>query len=170
MSKLYRKVELTANIFVIVVALLVGGVIVNKYFLDKPTDSDEPARLQPTIGSKINLAGVNWANQSKTLILALKKGCRFCTESAPFYERLINHAQNKNIKLVAVLPGDKEESAAYLNELGLTNLEVKQSTLINLQVAGTPTLILTNEKGEITNFWVGKLPPDKEVEVISHLQ
>jgi hypothetical protein len=33
----------------------------------------------------------------------------------------------------------------------------------------TPTLILTNEKGEITHFWVGMLPAEKENEVISRL-
>ena len=57
----------------------------------------------------------------------------------------------------------------YLNELGLTNLEVKRSSLDNIQVSGTPTLILTNEKGEITDYWVGKLTPDRETEVINKL-
>ena len=67
----------------IVTALLIGGIFVKKYFLDKPIVSGEAARLQPAIGSKIDLAEVNWANQPKTLILVLRKGCRFCTESAP---------------------------------------------------------------------------------------
>ncbi len=61
------------------------------------------------------------------------------------------------------------DSKAHLNELGLTNLEVKRSPLENIQVSGTPTLILTNEKGEIMDFWVGKLTPDKEAEVINKL-
>lgn len=170
MNKQFPKIELTANILIIVAALLVGGVVVKKYFFVTPDVSNQQARLEPKIGSKINMADVNWANQSKTLILALRKGCHFCTESAPFYERLSKNAQDKNIKLVAVLPGDQEESAAYLKELGITNLEIKQLTLDNLQVSGTPTLILANDKGEITNFWIGKLPPDKEVEVINQLQ
>jgi len=36
-------------------------------------------------------------------------------------------------------------------------------------VDGTPTLLLVNEKGEISNSWVGKIPKEKEKEVISQL-
>jgi hypothetical protein len=41
--------------------------------------------------------------------------------------------------------------------------------LDSIRVGGTPTLILTNDKGEVTDFWVGKLAPDKEVELINKL-
>lgn len=169
MSKITEKVELTANILIIVVAVLLGGFIAQRYFSNTPATANSKARVQPTIGSKMNLTDVNWSNQPKTLILALNKGCHFCTESAPFYKRLIENTQNKNVKLVAVFPGDTEESKAHLNALGLTNMEVKRSPLNNLQVSGTPTLILTNEKGEITDYWVGKLTPDKETEVLNKL-
>jgi len=77
--------------------------------------------------------------------------------------------KDRNIKLVAVFPTSIEESKAHLNELGLNNLEVKRSPLENIRVSGTPTLILTNEKGEVTDFWLGKLTPDKETEVINKL-
>lgn len=169
MSKFFQKVELTANIFIIVIALLIGGVIVKKYFFDKPDVFNEPARLQPTIGAKMNVPDVNWSRQPKTLILALQKGCHFCNDSAPFYKRVIETVRNKNVKLIAVFPTKVDEGIAHLKELGLNGMEVKQSSLGSLQVSGTPTLILTNEKGEITNYWVGKLPPDKETEVINNL-
>ncbi len=71
--------------------------------------------------------------------------------------------------MVAVFPTDIEESRAHLDKLGLTNLDVKQASLDSIQVDGTPTLILVNDKGEVTNYWVGKLPPNKEAEVISKL-
>jgi hypothetical protein len=96
-------------------------------------------------------------------------GCHFCSESAPFYKRIIESVKDKNINLVAAFPTGSEESAAYLRELGLNNMEVRRSPLNNLQVSGTPTLILTNDKGEVTDFWVGKLTPDKETEVINKL-
>ena len=57
-----------------------------------------------------------------------------------------------------------------MKELGLTNLDVKQAPLESLQVSGTPTFILTDRKGEITNYWVGRLTPDKETDVIAHLR
>ena len=118
----------------------------------------------------MNAPDINWSQQPKTLVLALQTGCRFCNESAPFYKRIIETVKNKNIKLVAVFPTEIEESAKHLEELGLTNIEVKRSSLGSLQVSGTPTLILTNNKGEITDYWVGKLPPDKETEVLDKLK
>lgn len=168
MSKLNQKAELAANILIIVVAVLLIGVFVQKYFFSA-TAVNQKARAQPVIGSKLNASDVNFSSQPKTLILALSTGCRFCNESVPFYKRIIENTQNKNVKLVAVFPTSIEESKAHLNELGLTNLEVKRSPLDNIQVSGTPTLILTNEKGEITDYWVGKLTPDKETEVINKL-
>ncbi|HEX8736474.1 MAG TPA: hypothetical protein VF721_14185, partial [Pyrinomonadaceae bacterium] len=139
--------------------------IVQKYFLAPK----QPERVQPTVGTKVNLPEVNLSAQPKTLILVLQKDCRFCTESADFYKRIQASTHDKNVKLVAVLPNTLEEGNAYLNKLGIANLEVKQSPLNNLQTSGTPTLILTNDKGEVTNFWIGKLPADKEEEVISQL-
>jgi thioredoxin-related protein len=169
MSKLSQKVELTANILIIVFALLLGGILVQKYFFAQPTAANQPPRLEPKVGSKMEVRNVNWSGQPRTLILALQMGCHFCNESAPFYKRVIETVRNKNVKLVAVFPTEIEKSAAHLKDLGLTNIEVKQSSLGSLQVNGTPTLILTNDKGEVTDYWVGKLPADKETEVINKL-
>lgn len=151
MNKNYQKVELTANILIIIVAVLFGFVVVQKYFFSTPAipnQSNQPnqlAQMKPEIGSKINLSGINPASQQKTLVLALQKGCHFCNESASFYKRIIKIAQNKNVRLIAVLPGGVEESTNHLNELGLTNMDVKQASLDSLQVSGTPTLILIND-------------------------
>jgi len=165
MRKLSQKIELTANILIIVVAVLLVGVIVQKYFFPPK----QPERMQPSVGTKVNLPEVNLSAQPKTLILVLQKDCHFCTESAAFYKRLLESTHDKNVKLVAVLPNTLEEGKAYLDKLGIANLEVKQSSMDNLQTSGTPTLILTNDKGEVTNFWIGKLPADKEQEVINQL-
>lgn len=169
MKKTYPRLELTANVLIIIVALLLAVVVVQRQLFNKPS-SNQPPRVQPAIGSRVNLSDVNWSQHPKTLILALQTQCHFCNESAPFYKRLIEIVQNENVKLVAVFPTSKEEGANHLNELGLTNLDLKQAPLNSLQVSGTPTLILTNAKGEITNYWVGRLTPDKETEVISNLR
>lgn len=170
MTNVHRKLEVTANILIIVVALLLGTVLIQKYlFRNNSPPLNETTRLKPVIGSKVNLSGVTWSNQPKTLVFALAVGCHFCDESANFYKRIIASVQNKNVQLIAVFPNSQEESTAHLNELGLAKLEVKQAPLNTLGVSGTPTLILTNDKGEVTNFWIGKLAPDKELEVINQL-
>jgi hypothetical protein len=69
-----------------------------------------------------------------------------------------------------VLPQEKEEAAKYLDGLGISGIEIRQSMLDTLLVAGTPTIIVTDNKGEITNVWFGKLSPEKENEVLSRLK
>ena len=173
MQKINQKLELVANVLIIVVACLIGYLFVQKYLLKTPESPNEivgqPARLQPVIGSNVDLPGVDWSQKPKTLVLALKKGCRFCTESASFYKRLTEISQTKNVRLIAVLPTRIEESKGYLGELGLNDLEVRQSALHSLQVGGTPTLILTDGNGTVTDFWIGMLSADKEEEVINKL-
>ena len=171
MNKLSQKIELAANLLIILVAVLLVGVIVQKYFFSFTAGpvTNQKARLQPVVGSKLNIPDVNLTTHPKILVLVLQTGCRYCNESAPFYKRIVEIVKNKNIKLIAAFPSGVEESATHLKELGLNNMEVKQSPLNSLQVSGTPTLILINDKGEITDFWVGKLPPDKETEVINKL-
>ena len=70
MSKLPQRVELVANFLIIIVAILLVGVIIQRYFLSKP-DVGRFVRVEPTVGKKINLPDENWANPPKTLILAL---------------------------------------------------------------------------------------------------
>jgi thioredoxin-related protein len=166
MNTVGRKLETAANIAIIVVAILLSAVIIQRYLLPS---SSRPERVQPVIGKQMNLSDVNWASQPKTLVLALSTTCHFCNESAPFYKRLIENVKGRNVKLIAVFPTDAEKGRAHLKELGLADIEVKQSPLANMQVSGTPTLILTDEKGEVTNYWLGKLQPDKEMDVINKI-
>jgi hypothetical protein len=56
-----------------------------------------------------------------------------------------------------------------LNKLGLTGLEIRSASLDSIHVRGTPTLILVNDKGEVTDQWVGKLAADREDEVIQKI-
>jgi thioredoxin-related protein len=166
MNTIGRKLETAANIAIIVVAILFSAVIIQKYLLPS---SNQPERAAPVIGKQMNLSDVNWASQPKTLILALSTTCRFCNESAPFYRRLIESVKGRNVQLIAVFPTETEAGRAHLKELGLADLEVRESPLANMQVSGTPTLILTNDKGEVTNYWLGKLSPEREVEVINKI-
>ena len=118
MNKFSQRLEIVANILIIVLAIAIGSVLVQKYFFSSAAVNQQ-TRMQPTIGAKLDVSGVNFSGQSKTLVLALQTGCHFCNESASFYKRIIENTQNKNIKLVAVFPSSIEESSKHLNELGL---------------------------------------------------
>jgi hypothetical protein len=168
MSKIYKKTELTANILIIVVALLIGGVFAQRYFFLNPPAS--PQRELPKVGDKVSLADFDWSKSNKNVLLVLQKGCHFCSESAGFYKNLIQQAKDRNVNIVAVLPQDKADAEKYLNDLSISGIEVRQSQLDTLLVAGTPTIIVANNKAEITDVWFGKLLPETEIEVLAKLK
>jgi hypothetical protein len=121
----------------------------------------------PPTGSLITVSDFNWAGSKQTLVLALREGCHFCTDSAEFYRRLAVVARReKNTRLLAVLPTEIEASSTYLKGLGVPVSEIRKSALGQIKVRGTPTLLLVNNKGVVTRSWLGQLSPEKEVEVI----
>jgi hypothetical protein len=168
MGKLTNRIELLANVAIIVVAGLLSVVLVKGMFYRNP-----PMRVptqQIKTGTKLKLPDVDWQQKDQTLLITLQKGCHYCAESAPFYQRLVREAESqKKTQLVAVLPQEPTESRQYLSDLSVPISSVKQATLGSLQVAGTPTLIMVNREGVVTDVWVGKLPPEKESEVLNKL-
>jgi hypothetical protein len=171
MKNITKKIEVVANVAIIVAAISFTAVLAKRYF--RPTLPLAPgqatAAIQP--GTKADFINVDWAKSNRTLLLVLQSGCHFCTESAPFYQRLAREtAQASGVHLVAVLPQDVTEGTKYLNSLGVPILDVRQAQLDSLGVEGTPTLILIDGKGVVTKSWVGKLSGDKEAEVLSQLR
>jgi hypothetical protein len=69
--------------------------------------------------------------------------------------------------LLAVLPQPVEEGRRYLATLGVAVDEIKQSSLSSIDVRGTPTLMLVNSDGVVTDTWVGRLQAEQEAEVLS---
>lgn len=139
-------------------------------FLKSLTSSNvnQPAPVLPLkIGDPLPISGINWAKNKQTLLLLLRDDCHFCSDSAGFYQKLAKEQGAKSrTKLVAVLPGSLDDSHQYLARLGVPIREVKQENLNQLRVSGTPTLLMVNEKGVVTKSWVGRLPANKEMEVI----
>lgn len=173
-NRLTRAIEISANVAIIVVAVLLAVVLVKRHLLTSP--QAEPAAPRPRTvatapGTKLPLAGVNWAENGRTLLLALSSRCHFCTESADFYKRLAEaRAGREDIRLVAVLPQDLGEGRAYMDKLGVKVDEVRQAPLDSVGAAGTPTLIMVDGEGAATELWVGKLPPDREAEVLGRIR
>lgn len=166
MNKFSKKLELIANILIICVATLLLFFLIRKF---SNTDAILQSQKPSIVGTKISINALDWSKHPKTIVLVLQKGCRFCTSSASFYQSLSNNLKNKNVGIVAVLPGDEEESKMYLSELGIPNTEIKQSTLESLQIRGTPTILIIDKNGLVLKSWIGKLPPDKELEVFNEL-
>ena len=165
MNNLTKRIELLANIAIIVVAVLLGGVLVKRYLLPQAPSPQAQARIQP--GAKLSVPGIEWEKNERTLLLVLSTTCHFCTESSPFYQRLAQEKAKKGgVGLIAVLPQGVGDSQKYLNDLGVPVDDIKQAGLDAVQARGTPTLIMADRTGAVVESWVGKLPAEAEAEVL----
>ena len=166
-----KKVEMVTNITIITVALLIGAAVVKRHFLAGASGKDNrPPVKEINAGSKVALPGMDWRKNGKTLLLALSPGCHYCSESAPFYQRLARETSAAGkAKLIAVFSTPDSEGRKYLNELAVEIYDVRQASLDSIGVTGTPTLILVDDAGVVTKAWIGQLQPDAEAEVLNIL-
>lgn len=187
MRKTYRKLQFLSNIATVVIAVLLCIITVKLFFPTSPTVSvadipksnitadsnSRPAAKPPQespVGKSVPLENVDWKENKKTLVLYISTTCRFCNESSPFYKRLVEkYADGKNVKLVAVLPQSVDEAKKHLTDLGVGINDVRNARLTSIGVSATPTLLLVNESGVISEYWRGKLTEDREKEVFSKL-
>ena len=78
-------------------------------------------------------------------------------------------ASQSKVGLVAVLPDDVDSARRYLSSLGVSVANVKQASLDSLEVPGTPTILVVDSTGLVTDAWIGRLTATREGEVLSQL-
>ena len=74
------------------------------------------------------------------------------------------------MKLLALLSQDKADAEEFLSKGGVRVDDVRQVALDSMGVRGTPTLLLVDEAGTVTDTWEGKLPADQEGQVLAALK
>ena len=93
----------------------------------------------------------------------------FCAESTPFYQRLVKEKASVPFKIVAVLPEKLDDANRYLDSHEIKADQIISGSLSSIGVTATPTLMLVNENGVISDSWRGRLTEDKESEVVAKL-
>ena len=163
-KRLNKKIEMAANVAIIIVALVEVSVLVKNYWAS-------PAELHHNIktGSKFGLKVEDGRGSPKAVVLALSTNCHFCTESAGFYRELSLQCHQRHVPIIAVLPQEIAASQSYLASEGVTVDEVRQAQLSDLRVDGTPTLVIVDGNGIVKKVWYGKLPSNKEKEVLDEI-
>jgi len=168
LTNISKKIEIAANIAIVVVAFLLTTVLVKNYLINRHLESADVSSIDPLASPDLNSLNIDWRVKRETLVLAVSTTCHFCTESAGFYKQLAQH--RGSIRIVAVLPQPVDEGKRYLDGLGITVDDIKQASLSTINVTGTPTLILVNEDGKVSKTWIGKLDSQKEIEVLEKMQ
>lgn len=163
----FRKnfLDRAANFLTIIVAVIFFSLLIHRYLL-----AEQPKVVpSPKVGDEVSIAGFTPAAERTNVLLVLMKGCRFCEASAPFYKDRLARTDNQRHRIVAIFPDEAKEAPAYISKLGLAGLDVFYSSLRDINVSGTPTIIVTDGSGLIVASWVGQLSKEQEQEVIDLL-
>lgn len=163
-----KKLELISNVVVILLAIVLGVALFTQYILPKQSTFPSNNTIN-FVGKELNIDGVDWSQNSKTIVLALSSNCGHCTTSLPFYQKLVRLTAQSNTKIVAVFNQPLKEGQEYLAKHGVQINEIIQKDFKNINVKGTPTLIIVNDKGIITDYFVGAVNESREADILSKL-
>jgi hypothetical protein len=168
MSDLPRKMETCANVAIVLAGVAAACLFIQKFAAGRGGSANRGRASEISIGAKVPLAGVDWSKNGNTLLLALATGCHFCSESAPFYQRIAREVSKRNdVRVISLFPQGEANGREYLSKLGVPISDVRQASFEDIGVAGTPALILVNSSGVAAGVWMGQLPADKEIEVFA---
>jgi thioredoxin-related protein len=158
------KIEVIANLTVVLLAVVVGSIFVKDRFFNPGPQVNEVKA-----GDRLaHLDGWDWGAHDRTLMLVLRKGCHFCEDSVPFYQRLVatQLQDGSTTALIAVYPDTEDAVKEVMKSEGLNVRGLAGVPLEGLKVSGTPTLLLVDKSGRVLNTWIGVLSPRQELEVM----
>ncbi len=167
-KKLKDILDVTTNVVVVLFAIVAIGVLVKNYFAPGVKNS-----ITVVKGSAFPMiAGVDYKQAPRTLILALNVDCRYCSRSVPFYNSLAEARKENpgqfNI-IAAFINTDTELVKSYAEEKQLSVQTIPGVDLDKLGVNMTPTIILVNSVGKVLDSWRGTLQSDGEREIFDAL-
>jgi len=79
-----KRLEIVGNVVLIFMAVAVGYTFLRDRYFSTPAALNKVqagSRLQP-------VRGWDWKRNKQTVVIAMRKDCRYCQESVPFYKTL----------------------------------------------------------------------------------
>jgi len=147
------KLEQITNIFIIVAIIIVTGVIIKKYAFPSVQ-----SKTKIEIGKTTSIDDIDWKQNGKTLVLALKVDCQFCNASTKALKQIIAEAVNNDIKVEVVSSDSRQDIADYLQIHDLSPVQnINQIPLNKSGFIGTPSLLFVNDQGIVKDMWVGRM-------------
>ena len=166
MQRIASRLETVANVAVIVAAMFVVAVAASRLW---PHSHAAPVTYAP--GEVMDVVpGVDYRASERTALVFVRSTCRFCTESMPFYEKMV--AQTKGSQQARVVAMSDEEIAVTRSYFARHNVPVQDVIKADAQrfrVAGTPTIIVVDRTGSVRGAWVGVLSNSAQGEVLKLL-
>ena len=165
------KLDTAANIAILVVCAIAAFILVRNHFFPPRAPGAMP---EIKAGEQYDaLRNVVPAGSQRALVIAVAPTCHFCTESMPFYKRLIDqrNQSGSQVKVVAAVPRPEAqaEETQKLTQAGVQPDAVVPLDFSSVRVNGTPTIVLVDNQGKVLDVWVGKQPEKGEKEILKTL-
>ncbi len=169
-TKLRAHLEVVTNVSVVIAVVAVLAAFTHDFFNQRNSPQVTPGLHKGQNLERLRTPIIN--NEESVLLVALNVNCRYCEEGVPFYNRLFEtqQASKSQIALFAVFPNSEEDVRAYADQKHLKIPFMSDMDFRKLSVTGTPTVILIDRAGKVQNFWVGKLSPYDEDEIMKSIQ
>ncbi len=175
---MHKKLDAFANVTIIIVALLIGFSLIRQQINRAKTAKAEAAvaAMESGLNPGKSIAaptGYQWGEHPRTLMVALRYGCIHCEHDMPFYKQVQANIQNSDAKasLLSIFPDDSFVAQHDLDSHSLSGMPfLANINLAKLHVAGTPTLLLVDNKGTILQSWIGELSQREQDEVMQAIQ
>lgn len=171
-----KKMNGLVNCIVVVACVVTCADTARTFLVSREAAADfrtrkNAARGGPKLNDVVNLPGKDWTTSPATLVLAISRYCRFCTDSAPFYKTLFAAARSVGVPVTVITQDDEiEKTEEHLANLDLHISDLRKVSLRSLGITGTPTLFTVDGSGRTTRVFVGTLQPKEERDMIAFVQ
>jgi len=167
-----KRSEWFANIAFIMVVLILGSLLIRKYYLTPSVNSptNKTSSKSIAVGTIIAIPEIDWSASRQTLLLAIQSDCPYCELSVPFYQKLSKELKAQDVSLVILVPDSTPDGNAYAEGLGLSFDSLQRVQFDGIGIKKTPTLVLVDGRGEVQRVWAGRLSPNREVEMLGYLK
>jgi len=116
------------------------------------------SRGEPVVGTSIGDLGIDWQRAHVNLVFLLNRDCKFCTLTAPLYQRIISQYRSRSdVEFVALFPHEARSGRTYLENVALDIQHVRGPVVLPWGGYLTPTLLLCDRDGRVKRFWKGSL-------------
>ncbi|MFV0388490.1 MAG: peroxiredoxin family protein [Pyrinomonadaceae bacterium] len=173
--KLHKNIELVSNLAIIVVSIVFVLFVANRFLSTTRSDSNSEilsatSKQKPVLesGAKVSIPNLDLTG-TRTLVVYVRKGCKFCDNSLPFYKHLIEGNSKSNSAVVFVSQDDTKIMHKYLEEHSIATNRIYKADLSTIGVRGTPTLLLLDSNGKLEEYWIGQLSDEKQLQVLEKL-
>jgi len=161
-SKDYRRLNLAANILVIVTVTTLAGLFAYQTFFQPTLASLEAGLLKAGSDFK-GLPEINFSKSPNTILLTADTKCPFITQAIPFYKRLIAESKkNSAVRILFVFENESGQVERYLREQDVNVEFIPNVDLVKLKVDATPTIIWVDANRKIVGSYQGTLQEKEE--------